>query len=311
MSHLYVYLPSNSSQNNSTTEYTTTLAEEVKLPQNCQVALVEVIYKHSWNVTVGYITYSSDSKTTVTKYIDSFHDSETISSLVSRINTCIKDIILLKIYNKRYFDRKEEQKKAEEQKLQDPSREYNFKSDKLYPIYLFEEFREEKIVDEVKTEFEYLNSPEFIIENNTLKLKLHENFLGTIQLTGSVVKILEIEEKNFSSKIFKNNKKPIILNSYINPKSPIDIIGQLYIYAPDLIEYQFVGYQKAPLLAIIVVEPNSFNKVIKIALDPPHYLNIIQNSIKNIKISIRDQFGSKILFDDSTITLKLDFKNNG
>ena len=311
MSHLYVYLPSNSSQNNSTTEYTTTLAEEVKLPQNCQVALVEVIYKHSWNVTVGYITYSSDSKTTVTKYIDSFHDSETISSLVSRINTCIKDIILLKIYNKRYFDRKEEQKKAEEQKLQDPSREYNFKSDKLYPIYLFEEFREEKIVDEVKTEFEYLNSPEFIIENNILKLKLHENFLGTIQLTGSVVKILEIEEKNFSSKIFKNNKKPIILNSYINPKSPIDIIGQLYIYAPDLIEYQFVGYQKAPLLAIIVVEPNSFNKVIKITLDPPHYLNIIQNSIKNIKISIRDQFGSKILFDDSTITLKLDFKNNG
>lgn len=311
MSHLYVYLPTNSSQNNSTTEYTTTLAEEVKLPQNCQVALVEVIYKHSWNVTVGYITYSSDSKTTVTKYIDSFHDSETISSLVSRINTCIKDIILLKIYNKRYFDRKEEQKKAEEQKLQDSSKEYNFKSDKLYPIYLFEEFREEKIVDEVKTEFEYLNSPEFIIENNILKLKLHENFLGTIQLTGSVVKILEIEEKNFSSKIFKNNKKPIILNSYINPKSPIDIIGQLYIYAPDLIEYQFVGYQKAPLLAIIVVEPNSFNKVIKITLDPPHYLNIIQNSIKNIKISIRDQFGSKILFDDSTITLKLDFKNNG
>jgi hypothetical protein len=306
-----VYLPSNSSQNNSTTEYTTTLAEEVKLPQNCQVALVEVIYKHSWNVTVGYITYSSDSKTTVTKYIDSFHDSETISSLVSRINTCIKDIILLKIYNKRYFDRKEEQKKADEQKLQDSSIEYNFKSDKLYPIYLFEEFREEKIVDEVKTEFEYLNSPEFIIENNILKLKLHENFLGTIQLTGSVVKILEIEEKNFSSKIFKNNKKPIILNSYINPKSPIDIIGQLYIYAPDLIEYQFVGYQKAPLLAIIVVEPNSFNKVIKITLDPPHYLNIIQNSIKNIKISIRDQFGSKILFDDSTITLKLDFKNNG
>ena len=73
MSHLYVYLPSNSSQNNSTTEYTTTLAEEVKLPQNCQVALVEVIYKHSWNVTVGYITYSSDSKTTVTIYIDSFN----------------------------------------------------------------------------------------------------------------------------------------------------------------------------------------------------------------------------------------------
>ncbi len=83
-------------------------------------------------------------------------------------------------------------KKAEEQKLHDSSKEYNFKSDKLYPIYLFEEFKEEKIVDEVKTEFEYLNSPEFIIENNILKLKLHENFLGSIQLTGSAVKILEI-----------------------------------------------------------------------------------------------------------------------
>jgi hypothetical protein len=102
-----------------------------------------------------------------------------------------------------------------------------------------------------------------------------------------------------------------VLNNYLNQLSPVDIIGQLYIYAPDLVEYQFIGNEKAPLLAIVVVEPNTFNKVVKLTLQPPHYLNVIQNSIKTIKISIRDQFGNKILFDDSTITLKLDFIKNG
>ena len=85
------------------------------------------------------------------------------------------------------------------------------------------------------------------------------------------------------------------------------MIGQLFIYAPDLIYNQFVGETEAPLLGIIVVEPNSFRKTIKINLDPPHYLPIKQNYINSIRILIADQFGNKILFDDSTVTLKLDF----
>ena len=93
----------------------------------------------------------------------------------------------------------------------------------------------------------------------------------------------------------------------MNKLSIVDIIGQIYIYAPDLIEYQFLGNTKSPILAIIVVEPNSFNKVFKVTLDPPHHLNIRQTEISNIKISIRDPHGEKILFTDSNITLKFDF----
>ena len=310
MNHLYVYLPSNSNETNKTTEFTTILNENIIVPSNCQVALVEVIYKHSWNVSVGYISYSFDGQKYFKKSIDAFHDSETVASLLKRINSCIKELIIEKIYNQRYFDRLEEQKTSDSLKLKNI--EYKFKDDKIYPVSLYEEFKEVKIEEEIKNEDEYKNSPELIIEGNILKLNLSQNFEGSIQFIGNVVKILEIEEKNFKSKLYTKlrNKANIILNSYINENNPVDVIGQLYIYAPDLIEYQFIGGEKAPLLAIIVVEPNTFNKVVKITLDPPHYLKLIQNSIKTIRISIRDQFGNKILFDDSTITLKLDFRKN-
>ena len=72
------------------------------------------------------------------------------------------------------------------------------------------------------------------------------------------------------------------------------------------IDFQLVGTEKSPLLGLVVVEPNSFKKVIKITLDPPHYLNIKQTSLSHIKIFIKDQFGNRILFDDSNVILKLD-----
>jgi hypothetical protein len=311
MNHLYVYLPSNSNISNKTTEFTTILNENLILPQNCQVALVEVIYKHSWNVSIGYISYSNDKNKFYKSNIESFHDSETIASLINRINSTIKSVILIKIYNQRYDERMLEQQKADE--FHAKNQIYTFKSDKLYPIFLYEEHIENSIVEEIKNEIEYLKCPELYIENNLLKLKFDKNFEGSLQFVGSVVKILEIEENNFKSKIFTNLKttSTLVLNNYVNQLSPVDIVGQLYIYAPDLVEYQFIGNEKAPLLAIVVVEPNTFNKVIKLTLHPPHYLNVIQNSIKTIRISIRDQFGNKILFDDSTITLKLDFIKNG
>jgi len=311
MNHLYIYLPSNSNASNKTTEFSTTLSENLILPLNCQVALVEVIYKHSWNVSVGYISYSNDKSKFYKSNIESFHDSETIASLINRINSTIKNIILIKLYNQRYDERMLEQQQADAMK--DKNEKYTFKTDKRYPIYLYEEHIENLIVEEIKKEAEYLKAPELIIENNLLKLNFDKDFEGSIQFVGSVVKVLEIEEKNFKSKIYSNSKSTstLVLNNYLNQLSPVDIIGQLYIYAPDLVEYQFIGNEKAPLLAIVVVEPNTFNKVVKLTLQPPHYLNVIQNSIKTIKISIRDQFGNKILFDDSTITLKLDFIKNG
>jgi hypothetical protein len=283
------------------------LAEPLIFPQNSKVALVEVIYKHSWNVSVGYISYSIGTNT-YTTYIEvnSFKDSEKLSLMIQRINESIKELIIKAIYEQRFLDKQRELKYAEELKKKSPDLNYKFKSDKLYPLFRYEQFQEPFIIAEIKTEIEYMSAPELFGQNNILKLKISENFRGTIQFFGSLVKVLEIEDINFLSKKYKyTSNEHIILSKNISLESPVDITGQLYIYAPDLIDFQLVGTEKSPLLGIVVVEPNSFKKVIKITLDPPHYLNIKQTSLSHIKIFIKDQFGNRILFDRNVI-LKLD-----
>jgi hypothetical protein len=52
MNHKFIYLPSNSNSFNTTTEFTTQFSEPLNLKNNSKVALVEVIYKHSWNVSM-------------------------------------------------------------------------------------------------------------------------------------------------------------------------------------------------------------------------------------------------------------------
>jgi hypothetical protein len=92
-----------------------------------------------------------------------------------------------------------------------------------------------------------------------LILNLSDNFPGSIQFFGTTVKALEIENTNFTSKKFKNIPNSIIYASNsLNLNSPVDVIGKLYIYAPDLIEFQFVGNIKAPLPGICIVCYDSY-----------------------------------------------------
>ena len=55
MNHKYIYLPSNSNSQNTTSDFTTVLPRTFNFKSNSNVALVELIYRHSWNVSVGYV----------------------------------------------------------------------------------------------------------------------------------------------------------------------------------------------------------------------------------------------------------------
>jgi len=299
MNHKYIYLPSNSNSQNTTSDFTTTLPRPLNVKSNSQVALVEVIYRHSWNVSVGYILYTYNKKTYPME-IKSFKDSETKETLLNIINQTIKENIIRKIYNERYMSNYLYETKGELFVKTDPQ--------KLYPNSDYDTLKDDKVINQIKTEQEYVYAPEVLIENQFLKLKSNIVFNGTIQFYGSVTKIFEITESSFFSQKYKYplNDSFIIGNVY-NKDTSVDVIGQLFIYAPDLIYNQFIGEVEAPILGIIVVEPNTFKKTIKINLDPPHYLQIKQDYINTIKILIKDQFGNRILFDDSTVTLKLDF----
>jgi hypothetical protein len=299
MNHKYIYLPSNSNSQNTTSDFTTVLPRTFNFKSNSNVALVELIYRHSWNVSVGYVLYTFNKKT-YPMQIKYFKDSETIESLIILINKTIKENIIRKIYNERYMANYLYLNKGELFMKIDPL--------KFYPLSDYDTSKEEKVINQILLETEYSNAPQLVIENTFLKLQSNENFNGTIQFYGSVTKILELEDSNFFSKKYKYPlKESAYIGNIPNKEASVDVIGQLFIYAPDLIYNQFVGETEAPLLGIIVVEPNSFRKTIKINLDPPHYLPIKQNYINSIRILIADQFGNKILFDDSTVTLKLDF----
>ena len=154
MNHTYVYLPSNSNSENTTTEYTTQFSEPINLKSNSKVALVEVIYKHSWNVSIGYILYSYDNNVTHLHEIKSFHDSETVDSLIRRTNESIKTMIIRKIYNERFTERQNELKLSDELKKKDPNLVYNFKNDKMYPFFNYDTYKEERIIQEIKVEKE-------------------------------------------------------------------------------------------------------------------------------------------------------------
>jgi hypothetical protein len=99
----------------------------------------------------------------------------------------------------------------------------------------------------------------------------------------------------------------LTLSKTIDTSRKIKIVGPIYIYAPDLIEYQFLGNTRAPLLRTAVVEPTLNDKIVWLNFDRPHYVNLKVNTISQIKIAIKDEYDDKIAFDYSSLTLKLHF----
>jgi hypothetical protein len=74
---------------------------------------------------------------------------------------------------------------------------------KLYPKSDYDTLKEDNVINQIRSEQEYVYAPELFIENQFLKLKSNIFFNGTIQFYGSVTKIFEITETSFFSQKFK------------------------------------------------------------------------------------------------------------
>ena len=101
----YVTLPSSTYATGSTSEFTTILATPIKLNQRYKVALVELTYNHSWKMELGslYIFVNSNNFTEQYMKIPIYlEDSFTISALVERINTEIKNTKIQLLLNKNF-----------------------------------------------------------------------------------------------------------------------------------------------------------------------------------------------------------------
>ena len=115
-------------------------------------------------------------------HIKYFKDSETLESLIILINKTIKENIIRKIYNERYMANYLYLNKGELFMKIDPL--------KFYPLSDYDTSKEEKVINQILLETEYINAPQLVIENTFLKLQSNENFNG-------------LEESNFFSNKYK------------------------------------------------------------------------------------------------------------
>lgn len=85
-------------------------------------------------------------------------------------------------------------------------------------------------------------------------------------------------------------------------------ISNFYIHS-DIVEYQFVGNEQAPLLRIVSTgEANSNLNFTSKIFDYPHYIPVARNNIDTIDIDIRNHLGDPIYFTSGEVVVKLHFK---
>jgi len=281
----FVTLPS-SINSGTTSDYTTILAQQITFNQKYQVALVEFIYNHSWKLDMGFLLIynQKDELNKIPIYLE---NSYTIDSLILKLNEEIKEFILRNLYNQRY-----------EEKIRS--------TEKLYPNYSYDSpIKNSELILELKNTDEYKLSPYFLIQDKRLIIHhTKSNFLKLFGLEGRILTELGYDTELV---VFEKNQE-IQFPNIINTTKQLKISGPIYIYAPDLIEWQYVGNTRAPLLRTVVVEPNLNDNIIWVNFENPHYVDVRERFLTQIKIYIRDEFNEKILFDFSDITLKLHFK---
>lgn len=312
----YISLPSNSTDgtDNRTTKYRTNLDVPIKLEGKYEIAIVEAIYTQSWFLTVGYIEYSyADIITNQSwqKIPIKFYDGENLVEFCIRINDQIKEFIVEKIYNSRYafleslYKINNESSKAEIEKLN-----LNY-----YPSAFFDKVETHKnkisVIDDIKKkENEYLEAFSLSIINSKLFIEFKSK-KQSIKFFGDITRILknnqnEILESHTYAPLtsFKKTINDIELHDQLDP---ICLLGTLFIYS-DIGEYTYYGSKMMPLLRTLVIDYKTIGRTLISHFDTPHYIKINKEEINSILIDIRDDFGEKIYFENSKITIKLHYR---
>jgi len=292
----YITLPSSTQSTGTTSNFITDLACPITLNQRYKVALVELLYNHSWKINLGNLhIYTQNDRLLIYELSNIpifLEDSFTISALIDKLNKEIKNSIIKLFYNKRYEER---QDALQKQQANVPS----------YPISNYDSpVKNLELIEEIKKTNEYINAPNFKLEDKKLIFFFRSSPIKKIVLEGRILTELGYDE---TIALIEPSNETLVLDRPIDQTKKIKIVGPIYIYAPDLIEYQFVGNTRAPLLRTAVVEPTPDDKIIWINFDRPHYVDVKENVITKIKIIIKDEYDDEIAFDYSSLTLKLHF----
>ena len=308
MNDFYVTLisnaPSRYEATNTTSSFRTDLYSELPTEnEQYEVARTEVLYVHSWKINAGILTYKYKEEETskINLYI---LDGENITAFIKRLNAQISETIGKKIYNQRLKVFQEENLKTDNQtKLN--------KMKGIYPNHKYELSLDNDVINDIKkNEGELIEAPKFFIENGDVYLGIYN--IVEIQIFGPVNNILKTENQENVSKLYKKvegviRKEQINKETTFKETEPIQITQKLYFYT-DIIAHQFVTNIKTPLLRSIIIDYHSDIKIKSSHFSIPYYLKINKTSINSILIEIKDEKGQPILFENSSVEIKLHFR---
>ena len=311
--NFYVTLPSNSAssnETNTTTNYRTNLNDPIVLKGEYEVALVEAIYNLTWFLPVGSIIYSYTENQTTQEFEVIpliFHDGDSIIKVIEKLNVQIQEHVLIKKYNERFNLYRENEILS----LRNKNNKTFVKvvlTDKKFPTSSYGMANNSSVINDIKsTEKDYLQVPMLRFAEETVYIQF-TNTLHTIQFTGQICEILKTNESELhSSNKDEPNFVKINTKENINKFSLISLVGTLFIYT-DIIDHQYVGSKRMPLLRNIVIDYDTSRKTTWAHYDNPHYLRVNKTDLSSILIDIRDDQGNKILFDSGNISIKLRFR---
>jgi hypothetical protein len=271
MNDFYLTLPSNTSPENLTSNFSVHLPTKLDLQGKWEVALVEIQYPHSWNnihgarenVGIGdnqiEITFQNQQKITI--YIPGGYYG-TIHELLAAVE---------------YAKHKASDAISKFLKLNGKKTETGF---------------QQKHVKDIIVGFHL----EFDDTLKRVKMKLFPDMVAKVQISERLQYML-----GFSNRIFHVGKK-------LAPFQP-DVRGgfySLYVYC-SLVEPQIVGNVTAPLLRTVHIEGIHGDMIEKL-YHTPHYVPVIAKEVDRIEIDIKDDKNQSVPFQFGKTVVKLHFR---
>ena len=155
----------------------------------------------------------------------------------------------------------------------------------------------QKLVEEISANDDFLNPIKF--EYNTLNQKVKINIPENVKLklNGSdVARCLGFEGSEILREGTISSTSVSTVNAY----------RSIYVYT-DIIENQYVGDVKVPLLRVIPVTSQHGDNVC-VKYDRPYFYNLSRSRIQTIEIDLRDDTGELISFEGGRSIVTLVFR---
>ena len=156
-------------------------------------------------------------------------------------------------------------------------------------------FREETKFDLSTGKSVYLELPKIIDSYGRTAIQLQEEIIN-VSMSRELAYLLRFVNYPTKGETFitiQNTSKQTLLSSHERP--PSGGIFYYFLYC-NLIEYQSIGNQKAPLLRIMHADENDASQVETIQFEHLYYYRITKDIISHIVPETRSEFGELIQF---------------